>query len=179
MNKVTTMLLVFLMIFTAATQASGGAAPGETGEGSDESAQIGFEKARTFHLAAAGGAVLISEPAFTRENSTAEVSNLATVSLLQITVPAEAAQDIAEEGAELSVLAVLFEKDKITDGNVCDIMAAGTRRILPGEREDIKIMLDLSEYTVAQKRNLYVKVMVWNNYSAMEPYLIPAFEKFK
>ena len=124
----------------------------------------------------------IYEPVFTKTGSTAAVSSLLTVQSLTITVPAKATADAYTDGVPLAVMVSLFEKnDDMEDGSFCGCFTPeeGMVTLLPGEEKDIKVTLDLSGYKPLQRKNLYVKVMLWDGYSTMKPYLVPAYEKFR
>lgn len=124
----------------------------------------------------------IYEPVFTKTGSTAAVSSLLTVQSLTITVPAKATADAHTDGVPLAVMVSLFEKnDDMEDGSFCGCFTPeeGMVTLLPGEEKDIKVTLDLSGYKPLQRKNLYVKVMLWDGYSTMKPYLVPAYEKFR
>lgn len=124
----------------------------------------------------------IFEPVFTKTGTSTAVTNLLTIQSLNITIPVEATEDASADGVQLAVLVSLFEKDdNLEDGNFCGSFAPeeGAVTLLPNENKDIELTLDLSGYTPLQRRNLYIKIMLWDGYSTMKPYLVPAFEKFR
>lgn len=198
MKKIITILLVFATLFTffvyaenqpvqdnlTLTDSEPASVEGteNTQNDTDNALQSSVELSEAEQPLVEKDGLKIYEPVFTKTGSTTPVTSLLTVQSLHITIPAEVTADTPAEGVQLAVLVTLFEKDSnLEDGNFRGVFAPeeGVITLLPNEKKDVELTLDLSGYTPLQRRNLYVKVMLWDGYSTMKPYLVPAFEKFR
>lgn len=198
MKKIITILLAFIMLFTLCVYAenqleqenltlTGSESATETENTQIEAdnsllLQSEDEQSEEEQPLVEQNGLKIYEPIFTKTGSTTPVTSLLTVKSLTVTVPATATSDASEDGVQLAVMVSLFEKDgNSEDGNFCGcfVPEEGMVTLLPGEEKDVEITLDLSEYKPLQRRNIYIKVMLWDGYSTMKPYLIPAYEKFR
>ena len=126
----------------------------------------------------------IDEPEFVAKRNGKVTAFMNLAHSLEITIGAKATANAPEEGVRLAVLVALFEenKDEAENGKFLGLFAPDDRivKLQPNESGTVKINVDLTEYTVIQKYDLYAKVIVWDSYSNMKPYVIPAkFDKVR